>query len=239
MKNFVNDLLRKTTGYYLTKQPPARLNRFFEMLKEHGFKPNLIFDIGANHGGYTRTAIKFFPSAKYVLVEPQAHLKSYVQDLIDGGTEIRWITGGAGPDNCVKPFLVSHRDDSSSFVFDPDKEDKSKIRELEIKTLNEIAKSEGRVPDLVKIDAEGLDLEILDGASDLIGKTDIFLLEGSFSREYNNSSLEVIRKMNSMGYDMVDITDLNYSPKFNVLWTMEMVFLRKGSNLLEAAVSYD
>jgi hypothetical protein len=51
----------------LCQAPP--LDSFFSLLKERGFAPKHIMDIGANHGNWTRTALKYFPDAYYTLVE--------------------------------------------------------------------------------------------------------------------------------------------------------------------------
>jgi len=71
------------------------LRPFFALLKRFGFAPKHILDIGANHGFWTRDAIKFFPDARYTMVEPQDHLKSCIQDLVDAGYKIQWINAGA------------------------------------------------------------------------------------------------------------------------------------------------
>jgi hypothetical protein len=67
------------------------LNFFFRMLKQRGFAPKHIVDIGANHGEWTRTALKYFLDAYYTLVEPQDHLKIHIQDLFgrDGSLDRR------------------------------------------------------------------------------------------------------------------------------------------------------
>ena len=41
--------------------------------------------------------------------------------------------------------------------------------------------------------------------------------------------------MAKAGYNLMDITDLNRSPKHGVLWLCELAFLREGSPLLDAA----
>jgi FkbM family methyltransferase len=64
-------------------------------LKRQGFNPRQVIDVGANHGNWTRTAARFFPDAQYTLIEPQEFLKERVQDLVDSGYKIRWITAGA------------------------------------------------------------------------------------------------------------------------------------------------
>src|SRR5262249_23232085 len=69
---------------------------FFSILKERGFVPEHIVDVGANRGCWTRTALKYFPDAYYTLVEPQDHLKTHVQDLLGMNGKIRWIGAGAG-----------------------------------------------------------------------------------------------------------------------------------------------
>ena len=112
--------------------------------------------------------------------------------------------------------------------------------EVPLRTLNEIVASSGLpIPALVKIDAEGLDLKVLAGASELVGKTEIFLMEASIGQaDFANTALTVIEKMSEAGYRLIDITDMNRSPSHGVLWLCEFVFLRAGSKLLDSAACY-
>jgi hypothetical protein len=112
--------------------------------------------------------------------------------------------------------------------------------EFEVKTLNQIAtSSKSGMPDMVKIDAEGLDLKVLAGASELISKTEIFLVEAAVCAPLENSVAGVMQFMSNAGYQLIDITDLNRSPKFGVLWLLEMAFLRKGSSLMRNVTPYE
>ena len=73
-------------------------------------------------------------------------------------------------------------DNRSSFTPTPEAAQANGMRQVEIPvtTLNEVVRSGGAPsPDIVKIDAEGFDLRVLAGASELVGKTDIFLLEAA------------------------------------------------------------
>jgi FkbM family methyltransferase len=174
------------------------------------------------------------------LLEPQGHLKVHIQDLLDRGCRINWINAGAGDRPGELPFTISFRDDSSSFA--PTRVDAGAPQILvPVKTLNEIVyASNAPPPEMVKIDAEGFDLKVLAGASDLLGRTDIFLVEVAICcAELENTITKVVRWMDEAGYRVVDITDMNRSPKYGVLWLCELAFLRKASPLLAGVASYE
>jgi FkbM family methyltransferase len=222
---------------------------FFSVLKAHGFAPKHIIDVGANHGRWTRCALKYFPSAYYTLVEPQDYLKTDVQDLL-GLNRIRWISAGVSDRPGTLPFAITQFDYGSSFNVTLEAIKVRALRQIEVPvtTLNEIVRtSDAPLPDMVKIDAEGFDLRVIAGASELIGKTDIFLLEAAICADYSpesgesileNTLTRVIDTMERSGYRIIDITDLNRSPKNGVLWLCEVAFLRKGSRLLDG-VTWD
>jgi hypothetical protein len=139
------------------------------------------------------------------------------------------------------PLYLLEPDNSSTFLQAPRAESEF-VRTIEVplRTLNEIVASSGLpVPAMVKIDAEGLDLKVLSGASELFGKTGIFLVEASIGEpDFANTALAVIQKMSEAGYRLIDITDMNRSPSHGVLWLCEFVFLSRGSKLLDSAVRY-
>jgi FkbM family methyltransferase len=248
VKKLVHLTLRKL-GYRIVRiedrpRPSDGLDPFFALLKRFGFAPKHILDIGANHGLWTREALRFFPDARYTLVEPQDYLKADIQDLIDRGSKIQWINAGASDRPGTLLFTITERDDSCSFAYSEEQARTAGFKQttVPVKTMNEIAELVGGdLPEMVKIDAEGLDLKVLAGASDLLGKTDIFLVESVVrgGGAYENTVLQVIRFMADAGYQLLDITDLNRSPKHGVLWLCELAFLRNGSPLFDAASSYE
>jgi len=221
-------------------KPSEGLDPFFTLLQRLGFAPKHILDVGANRGLWTRTAIQHFPDARYTLVEPQDHLKSHIKDLLDRGYQIQWINAGAGDMSGTLPFTLAGRDDSSTFTMSEEQARQAGLPQtsVAIKTLNEIAAG-APPPDMVKIDAEGFDLRVLTGASDLLGKTDIFLVEACICSGSENSAAAVVEFMAKAGYRLMDITDLNRSPRHGVLWLCELAFLRNGSRLLDAVQSYE
>ena len=218
------------------------LGLFFSMVRARGFSPKHIIDVGANKGNWTRLAIHFFPDAEYTLVEPQDFLKTYIQDLIDSGYKIRWINAGAGNAPGKLQFTLYGRDDSSTFALTEEQARSLGLQQIlvEVRTLNEILRTEGlQPPDILKIDAEGLDLQVLAGASELLGRTEIILVEALIVGGRENTLTKVIQRMDEAGYHILDITDVNRSPKYGVLWLCELAFLKNNSKLLDSVTSYD
>ena len=229
--------------------PRGHLKLFFSMLQGRGFAPKHIMDVGANHGNWTRTALKYFPDAYYTLIEPQDHLRTHVTDLLTRNSRIRWVGAGASDTSGTLPFTMFCRDDRSSFTPTPEAAKAAGMRQIEVPvtTLDEVVRTgNAPFPNIVKIDAEGFDLKVLAGASELVGKTDIFLLEAAICADlmtsgkiFENTLGNVVQTMAYAGYRILDITELNRSPKHGVLWLCEVAFLRNASRLLNGIDSYD
>lgn len=213
----------------------------FALLQRQGFAPRRVFDVGANRGNWTRAASEFFPEADYLLVEPQGHLEDSVQDLVAAGRRIRWVTAGVSDTSGQLPLTIAPDDVSSNFGMTAEAATAHGYTQasVEICTLDELVAEVGGVPDMVKIDVEGFELKALAGASQLLGRTEVIFIEAAVcATGIENSMAAVIGRMAEAGYQMIDLTDLNRSPKHGVLWLCELVFLRRGSALLAKVSSY-
>ncbi len=208
------------------------LNNFYKSLISIGFTVRHIVDIGANHGTWTRKALKYFPDAYYTLLEPQNWMKEDVQDLLAENSKISFYGVGAGEREGSFKFTLVERDDSCSFRFSEEEAALNGYKQIEIPvvTLNALLQdSVIPIPDIIKIDAEGLDIEVVKGASNFYGKTEIFMVEaGVMVPELRNSVLNIINFMDDIGYKLYDITDINRTIKDNALWLVELVFVRKN-----------
>jgi FkbM family methyltransferase len=233
----VRSIAQPTVALPAVAPPAWALKSLFPVLKGFGFDPKHILDIGANTGLWTREAINYFPRAHYTLVEPQDELKVHIQDLVDRGYQVHWVNAGASDEPGILPLHVQGRNDSSTF-----RQVSTCLRQIPVRvqTVNEIAASTGLpAPEMVKIDAEGFDLKVLAGASELFGKTEIFLAEASIvAPHFDNTAAALIQTMADAGYRLIDITDINRSPRYGVLWLCEFAFLLKTSHLLDMATCY-
>jgi FkbM family methyltransferase len=211
------------------------LDDVFSIFRQSGFQPKHIVDIGANHGTWTREALHYFPDAYYTLVEPQGWLKDSIKDILDRNKKVSFHAVGAGEKEGTFKFTVHDKDHSSSFRYTEEDARDGGFKQLDIPvvTLNGLlANSEKPAPDIIKIDAEGLDMEVLKGASNFLGQAEVIMVEAVIvNKEFNNSILEMLSFMDRQGYRLFDLTDLNRPLHIKVLWLIELVFVKKGGYL--------
>jgi FkbM family methyltransferase len=218
------------------------LSILFNNLKTIGFTPKHIMDIGANHGTWTREVLTHFPDAYYTLLEPQHWLKKSFQDILNANAKVQFYPVGAGEREGSFQFTILDRDDSCSFRYTPEEAKAAGFEQIEIPvvTLNGfLAESKLPIPDIIKIDAEGLDIEVLKGASNFFGKTEIFMVEVAvFNKSFDNSFLKMINFMNEKGYRLFEITDINRPFQLQVLWLAELVFVKKNGIIDSYNISF-
>ena len=250
VKKIIKSILFKF-GFVTKKQSHSSeknelLYNFFKTLLDIDFKASHIIDIGANHGAWTRETMKYYPKAKYTLLEPQENLKHNFNDLLKK-PGVNYFACGAGAESGEFRFTIVDRDDSCSFRYSEEEAKAKGFKQVVVPvvTINElIERNNLPIPDLIKIDAEGNDLDVLEGCSNLFGKTEVFMVEAAVvSKLFKNNVYEVVNYMNSKGYNLFDITDMNRPWDMKVLWLLELVFIKKGgiidinSNLAKLNVS--
>ena len=234
--------LKRREAKRAAQSPDVAVARLLSSLKSMGMAPRHIVDIGANHGGWSRTALSVFPQVHLSIFEPQLRLAEYLADL-ESNPNVAIHYKGVGDFDGTAPFTFHDRDDSCSFVYvTEDAQGRGFTQsEIEICQLDTaMTNCEFGPADIVKIDAEGLDLKVLDGAGETLRTAEIVLVEASVSNpDYPNSVLAVVQKMDQVGFRLFDLTDLNRTPNRKLLWLVEAVFVRKGSAIDVAASVFD
>jgi FkbM family methyltransferase len=217
-------------GYSYAKD--SLLDNFYSVLIKVNFIPQHIVDVGANHGTWTRATLEYFPDASYTLLEPQSWMRESIEDLMEIKKKISFYGIGAGKKKGSFKFTLVDRDDSCTFSYSEADAVASGFNQIDVEvvTLNDfLPNANPLIPDIVKIDAEGLDIDVLMGASNYFGKTEVFMVEvGIVYKGFNNSFLNVIKYMDENGYRLFDITDLNRPFATRVLWLAELVFIKKN-----------
>jgi FkbM family methyltransferase len=212
--------------------------RFFDQIAKKGLRPTHIIDVGAHKGSWSRDAHAVFPGCAYTLIEPQVEMKPDLDRFCSEVKGSRWILAGAGASEGELPITVRADDPTASSFAVSEEVARShgyERRIVPLVTLDSICEESGLPPpEIVKIDAEGFELEVMRGASKLVGVTELFFLEVPIL-EYlsaNNQCLfDQLRFMRDLGYELYDFTDFNRRPSDGALALVEIAYAKRSGIL--------
>ncbi|TDP00887.1 FkbM family methyltransferase [Flavobacterium sp. 245] len=211
------------------------LNKFYTFLLNQNYYPKTIYDIGANTGTWTEECLRYFPSATYYLFEPQINLKEDIDSRFKNLENVHLFSVGVGNVNDQLNFTIHDRDDSCSFSFSELEAKDRGFKQIKVPIVqleSFVNENNLKKPCILKIDAEGLDLEVLEGANELLQHTEIIMVEVAvMNKRLKNTAVEMMNYLDVKGFRFFDITDLNRPFPNNVLWLCEFVFIKKNGVL--------
>jgi len=197
------------------------LGASYDRLKQIGFTPSSVLDIGAFHGDWTRFTRSVFPNASYTMIEPNNHPQlaymnaTLIRELVSSsvGPVQWWSTGGTG-DSIL-------RERTHHYV---------SVTPVTRMTTTLDTLFPTQTFDFIKIDCQGAELEILRGGTLLASRATLILLECPFACQYNEgcpSFCEYIQYMDSIGFTPFDISEIHNIQ--NITGQIDIMFIRKGS----------
>ena len=202
------------------------------LIKQKGYYPDTILDIGAHHGNWTNTMKQLF-DCNYYLFEAidYSELKRFWYDkkvkvynclLNDKIETVNWYQMKNTGDSIF-------REKTCHFT-------NCEIIKRETVDLNSYAIQNNLFQEsnhiLIKIDCQGAEIPILKGASSILKKTDFIILEIPLFGQYNEgvpTFLEHIAFMDSIGFTTYDILDNHYINGFNM--QIDVLFINKNHEL--------
>jgi len=183
-----------------------------KLLRHH--RPRIIYDIGANSGIWSSVLAAVDPKLEEdVLFEPQKkyasmlrkegflpHIKKDIFEVALGDKEASAeIKGGTA---CAS-FMDTNLENKDSFPMDiQDVSEKTVIKTLDgVREANSLA-----FPDTIKIDVQGYELKVLEGASETLKKTEYLVIELSFQELYIGQPKlsDIIRFLEETGFYLVE-----------------------------------
>ena len=235
MKRLVKNLLGKF-GYSIQRESPqghiGEVDLFLEDIRARGFSPKGIIDVGANRGAWTKLALSKFPNTPVIMIEPQDEMEAPLSELVKIAPNCHYVKAGAGrkPGELVQ--TIWEDSEGSSFLppADPALAQAGKQRRTRIVTIDNVLSQDYPqfVPDLVKLDIQGFELEALSGAETLFGRTELFILEASLFQFLPNQPIarEVISFMFARGYELYDIPGRCRRPYDGALGQVDLAFVK-------------
>jgi FkbM family methyltransferase len=234
---FTNRLL-KPLGFELMKLPYGQFKKRLEILKQYQF--DLILDVGANIGQYAQSVFQAGYTGKIVSVEPVGDAFRNLTKKTDHHKRWKAFQMALGDFDGSIPINVSKNSASSSIM---------DINETHLKAApDSVYISKENVPVFrldsviqrltegiefkrifLKIDTQGYEKKVLDGAQGVLSMIDGIQLEMSLVELYNGECtyLEMIEFMKTLGFQLFSI-EVGYSnPATKQLLQIDGIFLKK------------
>ncbi len=217
-------------------RPFADMRTFLRFLRERGFTPNFAVDVGAHRGHWTEMLKEVYPNAEVLMLEPQPELAGALDELCARLPGVRWVATAAGAHNETRLQTIWEDLQGSSFLphRDPAREARGEQRPAPMRRLDDLLQeSGGKLPDLVKLDVQGFELEVLRGCPSIFGQTEVLVLETSLYAFLDDIPLlrEVIEFMAERGYEIYDIAGQIRRPIDGALGQLDIAFARRNGFL--------
>ena len=198
-------------------------------LKSLGFAPAVIYDIGAYRGGWTRIASAAFPAAKIVLFEANSDHAGVLAGL--GHRQI--MTALGAEDGGHRAFHVPRAGDVTGASLYLEQTTHYAASNLDVRALalarldTIVAREQLPVPDLVKIDVQGAELDVLAGAGDTLRGTQALIVEVSLVDYNRNAPLmaDVIAALDRAGFRCADLCEVHRTGG-NFVLQLDLLFVR-------------
>ena len=208
------------------------LKGVLEQVKETGFAPATVIDVGAAMGSFTTTCHTFFPHARYLLIEP---LEEYVPALTKILRTIPNATYEIGAASATEnPVVLNVHEDLVGSSLYQEMEEDSGIngiqREIQGVTIDRlVAQRQALPPFLIKVDVQGAELDVLSGAEMTLRAAEVVVLEVSLFQFFQGAPLlcEVLAHMKSHGFVPYDLLGLQYRPIDGALSQVDVVFVKE------------
>lgn len=198
-------------------------------LKDRGFQPEGILDIGAHVGDLSLLLKEIWPYANVVSIDANPHIEEELKKR-KLNYKIEALSNEIGKE---KGFYISkewalssgnsfYRENTTSFS-----NENCEFIKVITNTLDNLFKS-GEKFELIKLDTQGSETDILSGGVNLLKNTQYILTEAAV-HEYNigaNTITQMFSLMSGLGFELDDICNFFHNSK-NILMQVDLLFKRK------------
>lgn len=201
-------------------------------LKQNGFNPAVVIDIGAYEGQWTLDLLEVFSPLKILMVEAQKNKELLLLDIVKNKRNVKLEIALLSSRN-ERQMFFQENETASQIVTTPNPDFPSHV--LLTATLDSLLQRiDFPFPDFLKLDVQGHELEVLKGAEKALESAEVCLLEISLLDLGENAPLlnDVLAFMDLRNFQAYDISQFMRRPFDKALFQIDMFFVKKDSNLV-------
>ncbi len=204
--------------------------------KSIGFAAKEIIDAGAFRGFWTKSVSEIFPDSQIVTIEPNPDIQEELRENISSITPHPIIVEravGETPGKCTFNIWGDSKVASDASMQSHIKGKPTIELDVQVDTLDNIAKEYAIQPDLVKLDLQGSELKALKGATSMLQKVEMFMVEFGCLEAYveRATSRDLLDIFFDNDYCLYDVVDLRYRQYDGALTGGDFIFIKNSSSL--------
>jgi len=222
----IRDLLARRLG---VPEIPGAL----QLLASNRFAPELVIDVGAYRGEFAQLVLKIWPGANVVCCEPLPHQFDKLQQMAAKDTRLTIVNSLIGA--VERQGVVLHSAETASSVLEEHTPQNFPEVLCSMTTLDRLVA--GQFPqkkvDFIKIDVQGYELAVLQGAEESLATASALLIECNLLDIHQGVPLahEVISWLADRNWRVYDIAGLTRRPLDGSLWQIDLIFVPENSPL--------
>lgn len=187
-----------------------------------------VVDCGAYEGYWAKDFLSIFPETQMLLVEAQKTKIEIINKNISSNNLVCCALLGSSDE---KEVLFNINETASSVVLEGISDNVSKLTTRMLDSIiNEINFPN---PDFIKIDVQGYEIEVLKGSKLALQSSEFVLVEMTLMPLIHEPIiLEVMNYMDSVGFQLYDISALMRKPYDKALYQIDGLFIKKDSKFI-------
>lgn len=204
-------------------------HKSLERLKQIGFRPQHVIDIGAYQGDWTREFLEVFPKANVLMMEAQASKEVYLKKVSATFPNTKYHIGLLSEKEGEE--MVFYENETASSVIPVHKDNPIKKITTTVDTV--IENIQFPLPDFLKLDVQGFELEVLKGATKALQHATFCLLEVTFLDIDNTPVLfDVLKFMDERNFQAYDLFNYMRRPSDQALFQADLLLINKDSQFI-------
>lgn len=213
-----------------TSVAPGResIGGLLRQARSNGLLAKTIIDIGVGRG--TKGLYGIVPGAEYLLIEPVAEFEPFLKQLCGRFDRASYEVVAAGAsEGSIELAMSGGLTGTSGFV----PSESGERRVVPMKPLDHIVHAHQKPgPYVIKIDTQGAELSILEGAEKTLTETSLLILEASVRSQGSEPEFGAIHSyLQKREFVLYDIFNQQYSPRTGRLGQVDVAFVSRDSVL--------
>ncbi len=204
-----------------------------DRLVARGYQARRVYDIGAYRGDFTAEVLERWPRAEVQCFEPLPHMGEALRARF-AQTRNVFVHDAVLGSRSGEAVSLAMAETASSVLYEY--EDKPFERlERRTSSLDDLYDGGAIIgpPDLIKLDTQGYELAILQGAIEVLRGASALIIEVNLLDIHRQVPLmhEIGEWLSKQGFVAYDVAGLTRRPLDGALWQMDLVYVRVDSPL--------